>query len=128
MKHIELYLRFFWRGGEARKTAFSFVMPCVRTEQRDFHWTDFHVRVISCLEFSRNLSVRPDFVLSRTTVTFCLKTSVHFCHVDGLPEPLLSARYELGRRNVDRNIAVERDRYLAVSSISIIIDYIVLLR
>lgn len=112
----------------ARKTAFSFVMPCVRTEQRDFHWTDFHVRAISCLEFSRSLSVRPDFGLNRTTVTFCLKTSIHFCHVGGLSEPLLSARYELGRRKVDRNIAVEHNRYLAVSSISIIIDYIVLLR
>ena len=56
------------------------------------------MRVISCLEFSRNLSVRPDLGLNRTTVTFCLKTSVHFCHVDGLSEPLFSARYELGQK------------------------------
>jgi hypothetical protein len=79
----------------ARKAAFSFVIPCVRTEQRDFHWTDFHVRVFSCLEVSRNSSIRPDFGLNLTTVTFCLKTSVHFCHVDGLSEPLFSARYVL---------------------------------
>ena len=53
--------------GRARKAAFSFVTPCVRTEQRDFHWTDFQVRVISCLEFSRNSSIRPDFGLNLTT-------------------------------------------------------------
>jgi hypothetical protein len=52
------------------------------------------VRVISYLEFSRNLSVRPDFGLNRTTVSFCLTTGVHFCHVDGLSELLFSARYE----------------------------------
>ena len=93
----EFFLGIFFGGGGRIKRLLASSCPCVLTEPRDCHWTDFHVRVISYLEFSLNLSVSPDFDLNRATVTFCSRTSAHFCHVNGLCEPLFSVRYVLGQ-------------------------------